>query len=65
MRIKFHSVYILILMACISLQAQYSLVNPYPNLPIFSRPLELKLANDGTNRMFVLEQTGKIYVFEN
>lgn len=45
--------------------AQYSLVDAFPKLPKFDRPLELKIANDGTNRMFVLEQTGKIYVFQN
>ncbi len=45
--------------------AQYSLINAYPQLPKFEKPLELRLANDGTNRMFVLEQTGKIFVFEN
>jgi glucose/arabinose dehydrogenase len=62
----FTTFFSVLLLSCSHLlQAQYSLVNPYPSLPTFNRPLELRLANDGTNRMFVLEQTGKIYVFEN
>jgi len=63
-------IFLLALLTYISLSiqvsvAQYSLINAYPQLPKFEKPLELRLANDGTNRMFVLEQTGKIFVFEN
>jgi len=36
----------------------------YPNL-MFDRPLILTHAGDGTNRVFVIEQRGRIRVFEN
>lgn len=39
-------------------------VNAYPKLT-FSSPVEYTYANDGTNRVFVIEQEGKIRVFEN
>ncbi|GAB3782131.1 PQQ-dependent sugar dehydrogenase [Spirosoma horti] len=39
-------------------------VNAYPKLT-FSSPVEYTHANDGTNRVFVIEQEGKIRVFEN
>lgn len=45
--------------------AQYAIVNAFPQLPNFDHPVDLKLANDGSNRMFLVEQTGKIYVFQN
>lgn len=39
-------------------------VDAYPKLT-FSSPVEYTYANDGTNRVFVVEQAGKIRVFEN
>jgi glucose/arabinose dehydrogenase len=39
-------------------------VNAYPKLT-FSSPVEYTHANDGTNRVFVVEQEGRIRVFEN
>lgn len=48
-----------------SLNAQYSVQNAFPSLPAFSRPVELVQPNDGTNRFFVVEQDGRIWVFEN
>jgi glucose/arabinose dehydrogenase len=45
--------------------AQYSLVDAYPNLPNFSNAVEIVKANDGTNRLFVVQQRGLIYVFED
>ncbi len=39
-------------------------VNAYPKLT-FSSPVEYTYANDGTNRVFVVEQEGRIRVFEN
>ncbi|WP_281540705.1 PQQ-dependent sugar dehydrogenase [Maribacter aestuarii] len=41
-----------------------SLVNAFPNLD-FSRPLDLQSPEDGSNRLFVVEQGGAIKVFEN
>jgi len=40
-------------------------VNAFPNLPAFTNPLFLTYAPDGTNRIFVVEQGGRIRVFEN
>jgi glucose/arabinose dehydrogenase len=45
--------------------AQYSLQNAFPNLPQFSRPTEMQVAGDGTDRIFVNEQNGKLYFFHN
>lgn len=46
--------------AAVAIQA----VNAYPNLS-FSSPVEYTYANDGTNRVFVVEQAGRIRVFDN
>ena len=43
---------------------QYTLQEAFPNLTL-SGPLDLQNAGDGTDRIFVVEQSGKIYVFEN
>jgi len=43
---------------------EWQLVNAFPNLT-FDRPVELTHAGDGTNRLFLLEQEGRIRVFEN
>lgn len=40
-------------------------VQAFPNLPGFVRPLFLTYSPDGTNRLFVVEQSGAIRVFEN
>ena len=45
--------------------AQYSLVDAYPNLPNFANAVEIVKANDGTNRLFVVQQRGIIFVFED
>jgi glucose/arabinose dehydrogenase len=39
-------------------------VNAYPKLT-FESPVEYTYANDGTNRVFVVEQAGRIRVFDN
>lgn len=39
-------------------------VNAYPKLK-FDAPVEYTYANDGTNRVFVVEQPGRIRVFDN
>src|SRR4030066_387896 len=43
---------------------QYTLQQAFPNLS-FSNPVDLQNAGDGTDRIFVVGQAGKIYVFEN
>lgn len=46
-------------------RAQYSWQEAFPSLPAFTLPLELVHAYDGSNRLFVVQQRGIIYVFEN
>ena len=47
-----------------SAQSGISYENAFPNLT-FDLPVELQNAGDGTNRLFVLEQPGRIRVFAN
>ncbi|MBR9978903.1 MAG: glucose sorbosone dehydrogenase, partial [Bacteroidetes bacterium] len=44
-------------------QAQLSLENAFPNLS-FNRPVDLQHAGDGSDRIFVVEQAGRIFVFD-
>jgi glucose/arabinose dehydrogenase len=37
----------------------------FPSLPTFSLPIDVRHAGDGTNRLFVAQQRGMIYVFQN
>jgi glucose/arabinose dehydrogenase len=46
------------------ISAQYSIAPAYPNLPKFIQPLEFQV-DGSTNRIFVIEQKGKIYLFQN
>ena len=43
---------------------QYKLLDAFPNLS-FDNPLDFQHADDGTNGVFVVSQTGSIYVLEN
>lgn len=59
---------VLIFLALISVTdsfSQYKLKSAFPNLPKFNNPIELVHAYDGTNRMFVAQQRGIIYLFDN
>jgi hypothetical protein len=47
-----------------SLYAEYSAVNAFPNLT-FNDPVGIYTAGDGSGRLFVVEQPGRIKVFEN
>ena len=52
---------------CISISqlfSQYEVIDAFPNLT-FNDPVGIHYAPDGTNRLFVLEQPGKIKVFNN
>lgn len=52
-------------LACSEKQfSQFTLQNAFPNLT-FTSPVDLQHAGDGTDRIFVVEQAGRIYVFEN
>ncbi len=44
--------------------AQVELEPAFPNLK-FNHPVDLQCAGDGSGRIFVVEQQGRIYVFEN
>ena len=46
------------------LKAEYNIVNAFPNLT-FEDPIGIYHAGDNTNRIFVLEQEGRIKVFNN
>ncbi len=48
----------------VNIGATVKFVNAYPKLT-FSSPVEYTYSNDGTNRVFVVEQAGQIRVFEN
>ena len=54
----------IILFFTVSSFAQYSIQVAFPNMT-FSLPVEMVNAGDGTNRIFVVTQKGKIYVFPN
>ncbi len=45
-------------------ETRYDIEVAFPNLS-FNRPVGIYHAGDGTDRLFVLEQEGMIYVFEN
>jgi glucose/arabinose dehydrogenase len=49
---------------CSFLQAQYELVEAFPNVS-FDKPVLLTFGPHQTNRVFVVEQDGRILVFEN
>jgi len=46
------------------IENQFSLVNAFTNIS-FDRPLDIQNAGDGTNRLFVVEQSGTIQVINN
>ena len=45
--------------------ASYTVENAFPNLSTFIKPLGIEFPNDNSNRLFIVEQAGKIYVIEN
>lgn len=45
-------------------EAQFELEQAFPNLS-FTRPVDLQNAGDGSDRLFVVEQAGRIRVFDN
>lgn len=54
----------LLIISAISTNAQYNFQIAFPNLT-FTNPVDLQNASDGTNRLFVVEQAGRIKVFPN
>lgn len=56
---------LILLLFSLSVNAQYTSQDAFPNLPNVSAPVDLRNAGDCTNRLFVVEQAGRIRVFEN
>ncbi|MBC8044447.1 MAG: PQQ-dependent sugar dehydrogenase [Rhizobacter sp.] len=58
---------LLLLTCCIceGATAQITYTDAFPNLAAFSGPVEFQTADDGTNRIFIVQQSGLIYVFPN
>jgi len=52
------------LLTSVPLHAQFPIENAFPKLS-FSRPVDLQHAGDGSGRLFVVEQEGRILVFPN
>ncbi|HIM53124.1 MAG TPA: glucose sorbosone dehydrogenase, partial [Candidatus Marinimicrobia bacterium] len=46
------------------LYAEYSVEDAYPAFT-FTNPVGIESAGDGSNLLFVMEQPGRIYTFEN
>ena len=59
------SIFLIVLTIPVITKAQYRLQNAFPNLPNFESPLEVVNAGDGSNRLFVVQQRGIIYVINN
>lgn len=63
---KFVSIFVLFLalISCSNSSAQLQIEQAFPELT-FQQPVDIQNAADGSNRLFVVEQSGKISVFEN
>ena len=46
------------------IRAEYSISDAFPAFT-FTNPVGIETAGDGSNLMFVIEQPGRIYTFEN
>jgi glucose/arabinose dehydrogenase len=64
MKIKLFGIATLFLIFGTPLYGQMQVENAFPNLS-FVRPIDFQNAGDGTDRVFVVEQRGIIWVFEN
>ena len=60
---KHKILYIIILFLSIT-QSSYNIQNAFPNLS-FQDPVGIHHAGDGSNRLFIVEQEGRIKVFDN
>jgi len=56
-------IYIIVLFLCL-IQSDYNIENAFPNLS-FQDPVGIHHAGDGSNRIFIVEQQGRIKVFDN
>lgn len=64
MTFRLATTFILALAIATAAHAQYPIDNAFPNLN-FTRPVDLQHAGDGSDRLFVVEQDGRIFVFDN
>ena len=64
MRNKFLLTLVITCLSLTTLHAQYTLENAFPDLT-FSLPVFLTNAADSSDRIFVVEQSGRIKVFQN
>jgi hypothetical protein len=62
MRSGIHLLLLLILFPAMRLYAQFPIENAFPKLS-FTRPVDIQHAGDGSGRLFVVEQEGRILVF--
>lgn len=62
---KFGSLLMCLMLFSGAAHSQYSLQIAFPNLPAFSNPIEMQSPPDGSNRIFIAQQKGKIYFFQN
>jgi glucose/arabinose dehydrogenase len=54
---------VVFVLCCVNVaRAQYTLADAFPSFPAFSLPVECVRAGDGTDRMFIAEQRGRIFV---
>lgn len=56
--------FLAIISGCNSIPAQLKIENAFPNL-VFEQAVDIQSSNDGTNRLFIVTQRGKIFVIEN
>ena len=61
--IKINKILVLILFLSF-VKSEYQVVNAFPNLT-FQDPVGIHHSGDGTNRLFIVEQEGRIKVFNN
>jgi len=59
-----HNIFYTIIFFLSILQSSYNIENVFPNLS-FQNPVGIYHAGDSTNRLFIIEQEGRIKVFEN
>ncbi len=67
MTIKYFKIFFLLLIFLLCGKktfAQYEIVKAFPNIS-FSNAVDFQIAGDGTNRIFIVEQSGIIKVFQN
>jgi glucose/arabinose dehydrogenase len=56
-------IFIILFFSCKPSNAQLEIQSAFPNLT-FNQPVDIQNPGDGTNRLFVVSQPGRIYVFD-